>query len=488
MGGIPVNIEGNQGGFSVNTGHESGILLFTKPVVEDLGSGCLGIGERVSDTEECSSKTRSINCPKSCPKKVTEEEAAVNGCMGDGNETGSLEEELEPVSPLNCVDGPPGLNNAGTNLDEPGPCTNQNSHDKGPINLNEKAQQGKILSLNVRGLGVKGKFGGVKKICSTERPDFVALQETRCRQITDQWVFAMWGSSECGFIKKDVVGNSGGMLLVWDTNSFSATSAFSNEFFLGVQGNWVGSRAESIIVNVYGPQDDANKKIMWDSLESVLKSIDSFWLLCGDFNEVREESNRKFTRISDDGTKFSKLDRFLVSDKFVNLWNDLSVIPLERRVLDHCPLLLRDKIIDYGPKPFKVFNEWFNKEGVDVIVKDAWAKQVRGTRLDFKFRDRLKNVKLALKEWSSSTFGYLDREIINLKAKVDEWERKAETRALNEYERAIWLETRKCWIDKETVKANMLKQKARIRWIIEGDENSKYFHSAIKRKHSKCNI
>ncbi|XP_071741365.1 uncharacterized protein [Rutidosis leptorrhynchoides] len=34
----------------------------------------------------------------------------------------------------------------------------------------------------------------------------------------------------------------------------------------------------------------------------------------------------------------------------------------------------------------------------------------------------------------------------------------------------------------------MLKQKARIRWNLEGDENSKYFHASIRRKYNKCNI
>ncbi|XP_071740186.1 uncharacterized protein [Rutidosis leptorrhynchoides] len=34
----------------------------------------------------------------------------------------------------------------------------------------------------------------------------------------------------------------------------------------------------------------------------------------------------------------------------------------------------------------------------------------------------------------------------------------------------------------------MLKQKARIRWKLEGDENSKYFHASIRRKYNKSNI
>ncbi|XP_071727991.1 uncharacterized protein [Rutidosis leptorrhynchoides] len=305
----------------------------------------------------------------------------------------------------------------------------------------------KIITLNVHGFGVKGKFGWVKDLCFCEKPDFITIQETRCKQLNEQWVGSLWGNSDFGFIQKEVVGKSGGMLLIWDTKSFSATSTLCSDYFLAVRGKWIGSGKESIIVNIYGPHDDASKKIMWKSLDSVLSGvgIDLVWILCGDFNEVREESDRmncefnkrratrfndfinrnnlieipingrKFTRISDDGVKFSKLDRFLVSDLSFDEWSDLSVVPLDRRVSDHCPLMLRDKIIDYGPKPFKIFNVWFQKVGVDAIVEGGWSKPVTSRRLDCIFRDKLKNVKFALKEWSNNEFGSLDSEINILK-------------------------------------------------------------------------
>ncbi|XP_071688703.1 uncharacterized protein [Rutidosis leptorrhynchoides] len=164
-------------------------------------------------------------------------------------------------------------------------------------------------------------------------------------------------------------------------------------------------------------------------------------------------TGRKFTRISDDGVKFSKLDRFLVNDSFIGLWKDLSVHPLDRGVSDHCPLILRDKYIDYGPKPFKIFNEWFKCDGVDEIVNKACSKPVRSKRLDCMFRDKLKNVKFDLREWSKKVYGNLDYEINVLKIKVEEWEKKAECGDLNEHY-----------------------------------QNSKFFHASIKRKLSKSNI
>ncbi|XP_071709267.1 uncharacterized protein [Rutidosis leptorrhynchoides] len=376
----------------------------------------------------------------------------------------------------------------------------------------------KILSLNVRGFAVKGKFGWVRSICLKERPCVAVFQETKCKEVSKTWIHSLWGDLNCGFIQKGVVGKSGGLLMVWDKSAFEVVSSTSCEFFFAIRGKWKNSGEESTIVNVYGPHSDRKKKLMWELLDKLMGSINSKWLLCGDFNEVRTSSDRlnsqfhqsradlfngfisrnslveipisgrKFTRISDDGVKFSKLDRFLVSDGFLLLWDDLSIIALDRNLSDHCPLILRDRVLDYGPRPFKVFDEWLNCVDVGNVIKEAWEKPIVGSRKDCAFRDKLKNIKVALKNWSHNNFGSLDTEINDLKKEAMMWELKAETNTLSESDRATWLDCRRRWVEKERVKCNMLKQKAKVKWILDGDENSKFFHATLRRKYNKCNF
>ncbi|XP_071704196.1 uncharacterized protein [Rutidosis leptorrhynchoides] len=184
---------------------------------------------------------------------------------------------------------------------------------------------------------------------------------------------------------------------------------------------------------------------MWNMLETLVTSERNAWVICGDFNEVRDKEERfncvfheyraenfndfiertrlidiplggrKYTRLSDDGIKFSKLDRFLVSEEFHQLWRDLSSVALEREWSDHCPIILRDKINDFGPKPFKIFDEWFNVNGEDDVIIEAWNIKVDGNRLNCIFRNKLKNVKYALKNWSRENFSNLNVEINELK-------------------------------------------------------------------------
>ncbi|XP_071712491.1 uncharacterized protein [Rutidosis leptorrhynchoides] len=271
-----------------------------------------------------------------------------------------------------------------------------------------------------QGFAKDGAFGWVKNLCREEKPDIVAIQETKLSNVSNFWASNLWWNNSVGFVQKNALGYSGGTMLLWDANSFYVEDFVEGENFIAIKGSWVCSNKEMAVVNVYGPHDDAGKKRMWESLKGLLRKVDTSWLLCGDFNEVRDEEERvnsnfipsrasrfnnfilnndlveiplggrKFTRVCDNGFKLSKLDKFLAFDKFLNLWDDLSAIVLDQKFSDHCPIVLRDRVIDFGPKPFKFFNEWLNMEGVDKVIKDAWKIEAKGNRMDCVFRNKLK--------------------------------------------------------------------------------------------------
>lgn len=150
--------------------------------------------------------------------------------------------------------------------------------------------------------------------------------------------------------------------------------------------------------------------------------------------------------------------------------------------------MLRDKKIDFGPKPFRVFDVWLDDVEVENIVKASCETPVKSNRPDCIFRDKLKNVKNALKHWSKQKFRTMELEIEESRKEAMEWEAKAECRKLNETELNTWLEARCKWLEKDMQKATIPKQKARIKWDIEGNKNTKFFHSMIKTRNNKNNI
>ncbi|XP_071687622.1 uncharacterized protein [Rutidosis leptorrhynchoides] len=251
-------------------------------------------------------------------------------------------------------------------------------------------------------------------------------------------------------VKKDSVGLSGGMLLIWDSTIFKVDEAIEGEFFIAVKGKVEGFDSEVAIVNVYGPHSMAKKIRFWDSLETLISDRKMPWLVCSDFNEVRNQNDRfnsvfnsnwaqrfnyfidktclidislggkRFTRVCDNGIKFSKIDRFLISEEFNYCWPMLTATVLERKHSDHAPIILRNGHTDFGPKPIRVFNEWLKIDGVDDIIKKSWNDNGSGIRPDCIMRNKLKKVKFELKKLSS-VFENLEEEIQKHSKATNDW-------------------------------------------------------------------
>ncbi|XP_071719374.1 uncharacterized protein [Rutidosis leptorrhynchoides] len=348
----------------------------------------------------------------------------------------------------------------------------------------------KIVSYNIRGFGSGkfSKFNTVKKLIANEKPSFCALQETKLRIVKDSWVHKLWGSTECDFIQQEMIGKSGGQLLIWDLNVFEPIDVHKVDRVIGIRGKWKSSGIEINILNVYGPYDDNSKQNLWDNLTVLLRDSNEPWVICGDFNEVRDQSERLNCEFVESRAK--RFNNFIQSNDLMDIpLGDITVVALERKDSDHCPIVLKDSEKDFSPKPFKLFDAWFNENGFEQVIMDAWENSEQtGTRKDKCFLNKLKVVKIALRSWSSSNYGQLDGDIEVLKNLAQNLELKAETCQLNNSELESWNKARKEWIDKENIKISMLKQKPRVRWVLEGDENTKYFHSFIRNNYNRCNI
>ncbi|KAJ9557473.1 hypothetical protein OSB04_012087 [Centaurea solstitialis] len=217
----------------------------------------------------------------------------------------------------------------------------------------------------------------------------LGIQETMVSSI-DSWVIkSFWGRNELEFEAIDAVGKSRGILTIWDPSLFSKSASYSGEGFLAIWGKWSDVEKCCGFINVYAPQDLSAKKRLWSNIIQLLQSNPVvIWVVFGDFNEVRTESERKgtefsfsgamafnnfihngdlvdiksggrrFSRYSKDGSKLSKLDRFLVSSNLLTVWPNPNVTILPRGFSDHCPILFNSDIVDFGPSYFKFFNAW----------------------------------------------------------------------------------------------------------------------------------
>ncbi|MFS7930782.1 putative RNA-directed DNA polymerase [Helianthus anomalus] len=263
------------------------------------------------------------------------------------------------------------------------------------------------------------------------------------------------------------------------------------------------------LVNVYAPNDAISRRGVWMEIMGFRNSLQGLWVMMGDFNEVRDESERmnsefveanarafndfisaaglveynmgggNFTYISDNGKKLSKLDRFLVCLGFRENWPNASVVALAREVSDHRPIVLSTVQSDFGHIPFRFFSSWFEFPGfLEFVLQNCGAFQFAGPgdlALAIKFRWLKDKIKLWLKlekEKRDGTYG-------GKKRRLEFIENLAEERILEEDELAERAECRNYVAEFERIKQLDLRQKSRSKWAIDGDENTAFFHHIV---------
>ncbi|GJS95327.1 RNA-directed DNA polymerase, eukaryota, reverse transcriptase zinc-binding domain protein [Tanacetum coccineum] len=227
------------------------------------------------------------------------------------------------------------------------------------------------------------------------------------------------------------------------------------------------------------------KLALWNRLQDFMHHRNGSYIMFEDMNAVRNEQERVgsifnnieadyfnsfiddsgsvdlpirgrcFTWMNKAGTKVSKLDRFLISEDVIDLHLDIRITALDRIWSDYNPILLRVDKIDFGPFPFKLYNSWLLRDGFDNLIKFEWdSVDYNNSKFPIKCHEKFRILKAKkIDEGSASPSDTENR--LNL---------------LHELE----------IIDKFALMD--LIQKARVKWDIEGDENTKVFHGLINQK------
>nr|GEX01763.1 RNA-directed DNA polymerase, eukaryota [Tanacetum cinerariifolium] len=210
------------------------------------------------------------------------------------------------------------------------------------------------------------------------------------------------------------------IMMIWGnfTFEFDISSSIGNS-----GGVRVPSFSRMLIISVYAPQEVSEKKMLWNYLNDLVDKWNGKVVIMGDFNEVRTRDERFGSCFHEQGAEAFNL--------FIALGGLLDV-PLGGYRFTWS-LNSASKVIDYGPVPFRLYHYWFNLEGFDKMLEDTWNEEI-----------------------------YQGDNDVELVAK--------QTNIMNSIH------------DIERLENTELTQKAKVKWAIKGDENSRYFHGIINKK------
>ncbi|GKC33178.1 putative RNA-directed DNA polymerase, eukaryota, reverse transcriptase zinc-binding domain protein, partial [Tanacetum coccineum] len=156
---------------------------------------------------------------------------------------------------------------------------------------------------------------------------------------------------------------------------------------------------------------------------------------------------------------------------------------------DHRPVLLKDLEVDYGPTPFRFFHSWLDMEGFRDLVTDTWnndgINEVNGL---VSFKKKIQNLKCVIREWVTSKRSESNKSkkehqmrLFSINVKIDQG------RALQE-DFCQRRDSIKILGDIDRLVTKDIAQKAKVKWAIEGDENTSFYHNMLKKKRRQLAI
>ncbi|XP_071927278.1 uncharacterized protein [Coffea arabica] len=178
-----------------------------------------------------------------------------------------------------------------------------------------------------------------------------------------------------------------------------------------------------------------------------------------------------------------RLDRALSSVEWCEKFKDATVIHIETEASDHNIILLETEPSVKKPKRrFHFDPRWLQYREVEGLIQAAWGKNQVGSR-GFRINKKITQCRMTLSAWSRSLNLHSKKEIKRIKEEIQ----ATKTRHGNNNKEAIKL-LRKLLSDAYKQEKLFWNQKARTKWLQNGDKNTSYFHACVSGRRKKNRI
>ena len=192
-----------------------------------------------------------------------------------------------------------------------------------------------------------------------------------------------------------------------------------------------------------------------------------------------------------DNPTLERLDRVFVSEDWTFTFPNHELSVLASECSDHAPLLKTDCSLPRCLR-FHFENFWPKCDGYLQVVEEAWNSPPPWppesadvfSCLDYKLRNTAK----MLKSWSAKHVGAVRLQLAIAKEIVLRLDAAQDRRSLAPHELALRRKAKLCSLGLASLQRTMVRQRARITYLAEGDASTRFFHLQACHRNRKGHI
>ena len=161
----------------------------------------------------------------------------------------------------------------------------------------------------------------------------------------------------------------------------------------------------------------------------------------------------------------SRLDRFFVTNDWMDLYPEVSQIALPKPTSDHCPILLNSNNAKWGPSPFRFELLWLEDKHFRDSIKLWWNNYDVSGRASYRLSSKLKRLKFSIKDWIKINHRPLESHKASILEELQSLDIKEEYQILSDTDIAKRFHLKDLFertIREEEIK---WKQRSRCRWL-----------------------
>lgn len=373
---------------------------------------------------------------------------------------------------------------------------------------------------NIRGLGSSFKQKIIKSFIYENKYDVMCILESKLNSGSVPSIVDKIAPGWC-FIHNFGQNRIGRILIIWNPVTVCVQMLYSTDQLMHCLVEFRGTAQPWFMSCVYAYNNPSLRRSLWIDLRNIAGNIKGPWTVLGDFNciwkqheringaPVRLKDVKELTHITEfcdltdlnfagtfytwnnkarDGPRLmSKIDRVLVNPTWSQVFDESRVLFQPPGISDHSPSVLFCHPFHKFKSPFKFLNAWCLHPDFTGLVSSSWLTPCSGSPT-YRLACKLKRLKPALRSFHHLHFsGISDRvklaksQLLELQGKI---EKDPHNPNLPQLEEPLLSQLQKL----SKYENLFLAQRAKLKWIREGDANTNFFHAYVKNQKNRNKI